>query len=295
MNWISRAHPTLQNYPQLKGFRNIYSKQSQRSTYIWYEITSHFGTLYHVSCQVYDDDIDHLYKGSVNENLQGLLYWSGVGSSKHDGQLKRICAPVISLLRHLVVMESANGNVFYDRFVQLPLEDVIQVHFAKHIVSYSKSIAVPGQTRNGSSEDALELLAILYNDHRNMEGELEAMDLDLLTSGSKKCKDKLHHFIQKSNADHVSMNYYRPLLLACSALASNDKSRSNLWSRSSRILAWRKLLLKWDPPSGTTSTIGGYQGRKGRKEKWRLEFYQRLAYFISYSPYWLNQCNTTII
>lgn len=39
-----------------------------------------------------------LYNGAIASSVYGLLYWGGVESEKHSGQLKRICGPIISLL-----------------------------------------------------------------------------------------------------------------------------------------------------------------------------------------------------
>ncbi len=119
---------------------------------------------------MYDDDVDYLFKGdhggftdddttNYDDHGMGLLYWCGVSSSKHDGQLKRIAAPAFALLRFLVTLpynkgrENGRGssqrnevhddaddvpgsnNIFFDRFMQLSQTDLLKVQFVKHLSS----------------------------------------------------------------------------------------------------------------------------------------------------------------
>ena len=173
--------------------------------------------------QIYDDDADYLFRGAVVDGgaPTGLLYWSGTSSSKHDGQLKRICAPVISLLRSLVVLEFENENIFYERFVHCPIADLLTVNFDKHIepiVSKKGGAAattaggmmrtskITGSSRVGGAEDALELLAILATDHRSAEGENEVVDLKELLHDNKSCLDKVNQYMRGSKGDQVCWN-----------------------------------------------------------------------------------------
>jgi len=127
-----------------------------------------------------------------------------VSSEKHTGQLKRICGPLISFLRWLVSYE--DDNIFYERFVHLSVDDLNKISFAKHILRGSDgklSLSIPGQSRGGSSEDAFELLSILLLDHRNVEDEVEPIDVGFLLDGSKVAQDHFEEWLQKSNLEHV--------------------------------------------------------------------------------------------
>ena len=151
--------------------------------------------------EIYDDDVDFLFTGT-NEAVKtgmGLLYFCGLDSEKHDGQLKRISAPVIALVNWLISLESEEDeiNVFYERFVQLPVSELVKVNFAKHIsiggggsksksaLKAQKAMVIAGQTRSGSSADALLLLSVLMRDHRNIDGESEPIDLHELLEDDK--------------------------------------------------------------------------------------------------------------
>lgn len=154
-----------------------------------------------------DDNVDFLYTGNIDgSSTLGLLYFCGVDSEKHDGQLKRICGPLITLLRWLVQYDE--DNIFYERFVHLSVDELAKVNFPKHILRNSDGklggISIPGQSRSGSSEDAFDLLSTLLADHRNTEDEPEPVDIGLLLNGSKVCQDRFEEWLQKSNVEHIN-------------------------------------------------------------------------------------------
>jgi hypothetical protein len=89
---------------------------------------------------------------------------------KNSGQLKRICRSVIMLIRWLISHESESerGNFFYTQFVQLPLNELMALNFAKHIMGTKKKKKNEGVDEN---EDIFVLLGVLVNDHRTPEGK----------------------------------------------------------------------------------------------------------------------------
>ena len=54
--------------------------------------------------EVNDTDVDYLFQGGVgNGRLKnGLLFYAGQDSDKHEGQLKRIASPTITLITWLI-------------------------------------------------------------------------------------------------------------------------------------------------------------------------------------------------
>ena len=132
--------------------------------------------------ELYDDDVEYLFSGGTGGGklANGLLYYAGQSSSKHEGQLKRIAAPVIALIKFLISIDlneekkSGNGrgeeegnvydNIFYDQFICLPIEELRKIHFAKHVLGH-------GDARGGNADDALELLSVVMRDHRDLDGE----------------------------------------------------------------------------------------------------------------------------
>ena len=63
-----------------------------------------------------------------------LIYYPMLG--KHAGQLKRIAATAVSLLSFLLTLETTEEdaeNIFYERFLQLPVNDLVKVNFYRHI------------------------------------------------------------------------------------------------------------------------------------------------------------------
>lgn len=134
-----------------------------------------------------------------------MLYWCGVDSEKHDGQLKRICGPIITFLHWLISFEE--DSIYYDRFMRLPIDELLKINFSKHILRSADNklaITIPGHSRSGSAEDAFELLAMLLADHRNLEDDPEPIDIGILLNGSKACQDRFEEWLQKSNVEHAS-------------------------------------------------------------------------------------------
>jgi hypothetical protein len=151
--------------------------------------------------------VDFLFTGTIDGNSTlGLVYWCGADSEKHGGQLKRICGPIIAFLRWLVSFDE--DNIFYERFVHLPVDELMKINFPKHILRHNKdgkiNISIPGQSRSGSVEDAFDLLSIVLADHRSVEGEVDPVDISYLVGGSKLCQDRFEEWLHKSSAEHVS-------------------------------------------------------------------------------------------
>lgn len=138
-------------------------------------------------------------------NALGLIYFCGIESDKHPGQLKRICGPLLSFVRWLL---HQTDDIYLNNFVKLPQEELYKINFPKHILNQSESgkltIHIGGASSRGSkADDAFELLHILYQDHRNSEDEQEPIDINYLLQGDTVCYDRFHTWLQKSNLDTV--------------------------------------------------------------------------------------------
>jgi len=85
---------------------------------------------------IYDDDVDFLFMGTYDGTCGlGLLHWSGLASGNHSGQLKRICGPAIGLITFLLTTQFEGDNIFYERFILLPVQGLKLINFVKHILS----------------------------------------------------------------------------------------------------------------------------------------------------------------
>lgn len=135
----------------------------------------------------------------------GLIYFCGIESDKHPGQLKRICGPLLSFVRWLL---HQTDDIYLNNFVKLSQEELYKINFPKHILNQSESgkltINIGTSSRGSKAEDAFELLHILYQDHRNFEDEQEPIDINYLLQGDTVCYDRFHAWLQKSNLDTVS-------------------------------------------------------------------------------------------
>lgn len=145
-----------------------------------------------------------LYRGVVVNNIPrgfGLLEACGLASEKHAGQLKRIAAPCIGLLRWLITYaDYGNDNIFYDRFVVLTEADYQLVNLAKHINQDSK---VHNSARLGSSADAFFILSIILRDHRLPDtGEQDPLSISSLLP-DKVAKEKFTAWYNKATAQQV--------------------------------------------------------------------------------------------
>lgn len=133
-------------------------------------------------------------------------------SEKHNGQLKRICAPAIELLRYLVTLESDSerGNFYYDRFVHLSFSDLKLINFPKHIQLGPGKFAYSGkkQQMESNDEDAFVLLTIILGDHRTPEGKINILDINDFLLFNDVCNEKYTYWLQNSStADQVMIRY----------------------------------------------------------------------------------------
>ncbi len=96
------------------------------------------------------------------------------------------------------------GNIYYERFVHLPMTELSKVNFEIHINAVGSGDGKFGnQSRMGNCDDAMQLLSILNNDHRNPEGEDDPIDLKALLHGNGACLEHFNKWLQKQTADHV--------------------------------------------------------------------------------------------
>ena len=57
-------------------------------------------------------------------------------TAKHSGQLKRISITTINLLSFLLTLETRDDdveNIFYERFIQLSVDELVKINFFRHI------------------------------------------------------------------------------------------------------------------------------------------------------------------
>ena len=171
--------------------------------------------------EVYDDAVDYFLKGTFdngNFSGSGILYHCGVESSSHEGSLKRICPPALSLLTTLIGPKSPYAdkpnNMFLDRLIRLPINELVKINFAKHIIPNQGKVLtkitgnITGnankQTLKAQRRDALELLSLLIYDHLNSDDEPETLDIDQLLNFNNKAKEKLKVFMKKHETERVS-------------------------------------------------------------------------------------------
>jgi len=192
-----------------------------------------------------DDDVMYLFVGDGHPDSsrpggaskKGLLYYAGMDSGKHGGQLKRVAAPAIGLVRFLVTLppwglegDSNMFNMFFEIFVSLTTEELSKINFIKHILGEERG-GIFGDSRSGNTEDALEILALLVREHRNPDGDQpEPIDITLFLGDNKPCRDRLNQYMQKSNSDVVIKVMQQFKVAQTKAIASKwDDDRPKKW------------------------------------------------------------------
>lgn len=166
--------------------------------------------------QVADENVDYLFTGCINGKLgSGLLYWGGVLSDNtSNAHLKRICRPVVRLLKWLVTHESDSerGNFYYTRYVQLQLMDLKLLNFPKHI-SGKKKKKGKGQDGEDENEDIFVLLAILLNEHRTPQGKISKLEVDDLLLGDDDAHFLYTEWVSSGAIEQVYLIWKRNLVL----------------------------------------------------------------------------------
>jgi hypothetical protein len=99
--------------------------------------------------------------------------------------------------------DDRDDNIFYDRYIRLPVAELVKSNFVKHLEGDSRHKS----SRDGSIDDAYALLAIINKDHRDLDGENEPIDIaeDLL-DGDDDCSDQFSEWLQKTSAEHVCIH-----------------------------------------------------------------------------------------
>lgn len=153
---------------------------------------------------MYDDDVDRLFLGDPETGHAGLLHWSGSQSTKHGGQLKRIAANVISLIRFLISLEPDDyGNLFFERFMRLPLHSLRDINFSKHILPEGGSGIISRSTRQGNAIDACEILSLIVQYHVDEDGDPDPVDLLYMCNDNVACKDYFVQWFQETAREEV--------------------------------------------------------------------------------------------
>ncbi len=145
-----------------------------------------------------------MFLGNEGNDNQGLLYWCGAISEKNDGQLKRICGSVLSVLRTLLTLDFADENIFLSVFVTLPIDKISQIHFAKHILpEQASSILSGGKSKSPTADDACEILSILMNSPVNDDSDDSIFDIDQLLNHNTTCKEFFMQWLQRTANEEV--------------------------------------------------------------------------------------------
>jgi hypothetical protein len=152
---------------------------------------------------MYEDVVDLLFLG--NQELSGLLRWCGSASSKHGGQLKRISADVISLIKFLLTLEpdEFGENVFFDRFIRLPAVNLREMNLSKHLATVEASFF--SSSRSGNAIDACEILSIVIQYHVNDDGEPDPLDINFLLHENVQSLEAFRAWLRQSAAEEVSL------------------------------------------------------------------------------------------
>lgn len=150
---------------------------------------------------MYEDVVDTLYLG--NEEYDGLITWCGSSSTKHSGQLKRISADVISLIKYLITLDpdEYGENVFFDRFIRIPAKNLRELNLSKHITAAGSSFF--SSNRSGNSSDAFEILSIIMEYHCNEDGDLEPVDINYLLHDNVQSLEAFRSWLRHSAAEEV--------------------------------------------------------------------------------------------
>ena len=155
-----------------------------------------------------------------NNNNYGLLYYCGMKSTKHIGELKRISYPSLQLLRWLItheviIEELERDNFFYTRFIQLPLSKLKLIDLPKHIIAYnsqSKKSIFSSNSSNSSSnnnksssndDSCFVLLTIILNDYRTPEGKSNSIEVDDLLNYNDICHKKYDEWQDANKTNEV--------------------------------------------------------------------------------------------
>lgn len=107
-----------------------------------------------------------LFTGIDERDLEGLLFWGGVQSEHHKAALKRICPVVMSLIGHLVSLDYGDDseNIFFERYIRLPLDELIKLNFAAHMTEATKQ-----STDKGPLNNVCQLISLLLRDHCDVD------------------------------------------------------------------------------------------------------------------------------
>ena len=144
-----------------------------------------------------------LYKGlDDKDDTDGLLYWSGVESDSHKNQLKRICGPVVSMIKVLINIDFGDAdNIFLERFIRLPLDDLLQMNYCAHILASQKD-------KNPQASDIFQLISLLLRDHRNSSTDLpEPLEVDALLEGNETCQEIFLRWLHVAASSEVLYVY----------------------------------------------------------------------------------------
>lgn len=129
--------------------------------------------------------------------------------------MKRICVHVITTIQHLIKIDfgEESFNVFFERFIRLPLDDLLKLNFCAHIQlgKRDKTIGIAG---------VCELISVLLRDHRNAETDAsEPIDVNELLDGDEDCRAAFIQWLQAASSIDVCVViscFYSSLLLLLS-------------------------------------------------------------------------------
>jgi hypothetical protein len=93
-----------------------------------------------------------------------------------------------------------------------------------HTTSQLQVIIGKEETREGSEEDALKILAILHDDHRSVDGDDQPLNLnEALLGNNPACKELLTNWLAAGATDQINktMEEYKGVVMCCSLHITN--------------------------------------------------------------------------
>lgn len=153
-----------------------------------------------------------LFIGVPDRDYEGLLYWGGVQSEHHKASLKRICPFVMSLISHLVGLDFGDDkeNIFYERYIRLPLNDLLKLNFVAHINEANKSAkdkSASSVLSNIPLSNVFQLISLQLRDHFNPETDAsDPIELQALIGQNEAITEQFVAWLQLSATNEIAVN-----------------------------------------------------------------------------------------
>lgn len=227
---------------------------------------------------MYDDDVDMLFLGvtDARDDMDGLLVWAGTMSESHkNSQLKRICGPIVSLMKHLILdvdFGQDSNNIFFDRFTRLPIKELKNINFSAHFAQF-------GTARDKSTlYDLYELITVIVKDHRNSETDtVEPVDVDAILAAPdvapaavNACKEGYLAWLHRAATAQIGSTSQGTSTAGGVTTSSSSTSGNSTGSSGSTTADGRRASIS----NATTTATTNAANEKAEKEKADREYRQ---------------------